>query len=93
MTPNMANLLVVHWHDWFMYVQSGIDDTICVIMQYKERRFHIYSEPGYNNGWYLKSTFQESIIDLKQQEFNSAMSSVQITVDWTFKSIMLYSNI
>ena len=77
-------------HDWYMYMQSGLDEILAVALDYAGTRYCIYGDPGYNNRWFLETPFQGSNISPEQQTFNTAMSSIRITVEWAFKEVKLY---
>lgn len=77
-------------HDWYMYLLSGIDQILPEALQIEIHRYCVWGDPGYNNRCFLETPSQGENLTPTQQAFNTAMLSIRISVEWTFKEVKLY---
>lgn len=90
MMLNLAGPVVGRRHDWFLYMNSGLEEILPVVLNIEGERFCIWGDPGYNNRWFLETPFQGANLSLAQKAFNTAISTVRITVEWAFEQVKLY---
>ena len=77
-------------HDAFMLGANGLPRKLCQFDQPNGQHYVIYSDPAYGVSRNILAPFCGLQLTRQQQEFNSAMSEMRISVEWTFGKICQY---
>jgi len=75
-------------HDAGILRDSGLDDVLGVQLLVGQTQYYLYGDLGYPIREYLMSPFDGAWLTNEQQEFNSLMSSLRISVEWGFSKII-----
>jgi len=59
--------------------------TFCV--DSNDEVYYIYGDPAYPLRTFLQRPFKGSLLTLEQEEYNTKMSRVRVTVEWAFKDV------
>ena len=90
MTSTMViDYLYTHWshlltslnNQLVLYSRATNGDPLC-----------LYGDPAYPHRPQLQSPFKGARLTQNEMDWNSAMSSVRVSVEWVFKDIINYSN-
>ena len=77
-------------HDAYMLQESGLQAKLATITKPDGSPFVIYGDPAYKISSTIISPYKGSQLTQQQQEFNTAMSRVRTSVEWTFGKIVTY---
>lgn len=75
--------------DWNYYMRSSIYETLLELIVIEGTQYLNYGYSGYNQRPFMEVTFQGSNMAGERCEFNEAMSTVSVTVEWIVKLIKL----
>lgn len=94
-TPNgiIANLfgpIEGRRHDAFMLSNSGLADQIKLFNQANGDPYVIYGDPAYGLSRNIMAPFRGMQLTQQERDFNKAMSTVRISVEWGFGKICQY---
>ena len=74
-------------HEWTMYVQSGLDETLEDTLFIDRVRYVIYGDSGYSDRIFMEVPLQGSNLSAARRAFNVAMARSRINVEWYFKEV------
>lgn len=74
-------------HDITLYRQSGLDDILENSLLIDGQQFYIYGDQAYMIRPWLQVAFSRAWASEQQIQFNTAMSSVRETVEWSYKDL------
>ena len=74
-------------HDAYMLSESGILDKLRQLTQPNGQPYTLYGDPAYGISQNIISPFCGPQLTPAEIEFNKAMSSVRVSVEWTFGKI------
>lgn len=77
-------------HDAFMLSVSGLQPKLANIKKPDGSPYVIYGDPAYGMSRTILAPYRGSQLTQQQQAFNSAMSRVRVSVEWTFGKIVTY---
>jgi hypothetical protein len=77
-------------HDCFLLSESKILQKLRIELKKGGKHFVIYGDPAYGYREHLVSPFKGARLTPKKEEFNKAMSKVQVSVKWGFGLIARY---
>ena len=94
----MPNGLIAHLygplegrrHDAFMLSESGLQLKLRPLNAPNGDPYVLYGDPAYGLSRNILSPFRSANLSSQEKEFNKAMSSVRVTVEWTFGKIVQY---
>lgn len=75
-------------HDAYVLSQSNILSQLAIHEQFVGRV--LYGDQGYHTNDFIVSPWKSAVLSLEQQQFNKAMSTVRIAVEWQFGRITNY---
>ena len=76
-------------HDAFILSESGVLDKLRPFTQPNGQPYVVYGDPAYGIQSNIISPFRSGQpLTPAEQEFNTAMSSVRVSVEWTFGKII-----
>ena len=76
-------------HDAFILSESGVLDKLRPFTQPNGQPYVVYGDPAYGIKRSIISPFQSSNpLTPAEQDFNTAMSGVRVSVEWTFGKII-----
>lgn len=76
-------------HDAFILSESGVLDKLRPFTQPNGQPYVVYGDPAYGIQSNIISPFRSGQpLTQAEQEFNTAMSSVRVSVEWTFGKII-----
>ena len=79
-------------HDAYMLSESGLLGKLRALNTPNGQPYLVYGDPAYGLTRNIVSPFRSQHITPAEQEFNSAMSAVRVSVEWTFgKVIQLFA--
>ena len=87
---NMFGPIAGHRHDAFMLRASGLQNKLATITKQDGSPYVIYGDPAYGISRTILAPYRGSRLTPQQQAFNTAMSSVRMSVEWTFGKILTY---
>ena len=90
LTADMYEPLEGRRHDVFMLGVSGLSDQLRQFNQPNGEPYVIYGDPAYGLSRNILSPFRGAAVTQDQQEFNKAMSRVQVSVEWGFGKVCQY---
>ena len=79
-----------HRHDAFMLRASGLQNKLATITKQDGSPYVIYGDPAYGISRTILAPYRGSRLTPQQQAFNTAMSSVRVSVEWTFENIDIF---
>lgn len=77
-------------HDAFMLSVSGLPNKLRPFNQRNGQPYVLYGDPAYGLSRNILSPFRGLHLTPPEQEFNRTMSSVRVSVEWTFGKIIQY---
>ena len=77
-------------HDAFMLSTSGLTLKLRSINRPNGEPYVLYGDPAYGLVRNIVSPFRGHGLSLRENEFNRAMSSVRVSVEWTFGKLVQY---
>lgn len=77
-------------HDAFMLNESGLTPKLARLVTPNGDPYVIYGDPAYGIARNIIPPFRGANLTDQQQDFNSAMSKVRISVEWGFGKIIQY---
>ena len=90
MIPHTYGPMEGRRHDWTLYVRSGLDEQLPVLLNVEGKRYCLYGDSGYSRRWFMEVPYQGSALSAEQRVFNKSMSLSRITVEWVFKEVKMY---
>lgn len=74
-------------HDAFMLSESGLLEKLRPLTHANGDPCVVYGDPAYGVSLNIISPFRGSNLTAAERDFNKAMSSVRVSVEWTFGKI------
>ena len=74
-------------HDAYMLSESGIQNKLQRLTQPNGQPYLLYGDPAYGVSQNVISAFRGPQLTPAEIEFNKSMSSVRVSVEWTFGKI------
>ena len=95
MTPNgliahMFGPLEGRRHDAFMLSVSGLTEKLRRLNRPNGEPYVIYGDPAYGVTRNILAPYRGIHLTSQEKEFNRAMSSVRVSVEWTFGKVVQY---
>ena len=75
-------------HDAFMLSASGLQRKLANIKTQDGSPYVIYGDPAYGVSSTILAPYRGSQLTPQQEDFNRAMSSVRVSVEWTFGKVV-----
>ena len=77
-------------HDAYMLRMSGLENKLATITKPDSSPYIIYGDPAYGQSRTILTPYRGCQLTTQQQDFNKAMSSVRVSVEWTLGKIVNY---
>ena len=77
-------------HDDFVLSVSGLPEKLCPFNRPSGESYIIYGDPAYGVARNILSPYRGLHLTVQEKDFNRAMSSVRVSVEWTFGKIAQY---
>ena len=75
-------------HDAFMLSASGLQRKLAKNLRQDGSPYVMYGDPDYGVSSTILALYRSSQLTPQQQDYNRAMSRVQVSVEWTFGKIV-----
>ena len=77
-------------HDAYMLRVSGLENKLATITKPDNSPYIIYGDPAYGLSRTILAPYRGCQLTTQQKDFNKAMSSVRVSVEWTLGKIVTY---
>ena len=74
-------------HDLTIYRQSNLDNELQTKLQIQESQYCIFGDAAYAMSTWMKVAYPRATATPKQHNYNVAMNSARVAVEWSYKDI------